>query len=424
MKLIAEVTLQCHPDSLPILIETINNHDCAVRVIELKEDREPLRVYYCEIMYTRRDSFKNLVEWGFDAQGIVLLELRDMLGEQLKGGLVSVRSRSDIQNSNDFDLKVLAQYTVALEKIFGNEMNVELLSIGTNIGLISGSHSSQNEYSTEELIMYLNSERDSAFIGMSANLDGYPLLVRFAQVEDFVKTVRQLSPGFAALRITGIISAQSFDMYQQLNDENLPPVLRHELDEVPLYLLVTISRALQQIASEDNSATLGIIGIDAASLRLTRLLSASGYGRVLGYDHNERLMLSFENEGGMATNPENVFGNADIIILLKNHYTIDDFYRIQPGQIIYYQVDDDEIDFDMVEEKGLRGAYRINTSHAAMLSAGLLKGMIDADVRLLGDSMLTGIANMLEKNKCDLDSTADMMGPVQEKIITYCMENV
>ena len=91
MKLIAEVTLQCHPDSLPILIETINNHDCAVRVIELKEDREPLRVYYCEIMYTRRDSFKNLVEWGFDAQGIVLLELRDMLGEQLKIQGFSIR---------------------------------------------------------------------------------------------------------------------------------------------------------------------------------------------------------------------------------------------------------------------------------------------------------------------------------------------
>ncbi|HMB20567.1 MAG TPA: hypothetical protein VKQ10_05825, partial [Spirochaetota bacterium] len=107
-----------------------------------------------------------------------------------------------------------------------------------------------------------------------------------------------------------------------------------------------------------------------------------------------------------------------------NHYTIDDFYRIQPGQIIYYQVDDDDIDFDVVEEKGLRGAFKIYPSRAAMLSAGLLKGMIDADIRLLNDAMLMGIAVMLEKNKYNLDSTEDMMGQVQNKIIAYCMENV
>jgi len=424
MKLIAELTLQCQPDKLPLLIETINNHNCEVRVIEFKEERNSGGIYYCEIMYTRRDSYKDLVEWGLDAQGIVLLELRDMLGEQLKGGLISVRSRSDIQNSNDYDLKVLAPYAVALEKISAHEMDKELLSIETNIGLVTGSHTAQTEYSTEELTMYLNSERDSVFMGISVNLNGYPLLVRFAQVEDFVKTIRQFSPGFAALRITGIISTQAFDIYQQLNDENLPPVLRHELDEVPLYLFITISRALKQFASEDNNSTIGIIGIDAASLRLTRLLSGAGYGRVLGYDHNDRLVLSSENEGGMATNPENVFGNADIIILLKNHYTIDDFYRIQPGQIIYYQVDDDDIDFDVVEEKGLRGAFKIYPSRAAMLSAGLLKGMIDADIRLLNDAMLMGIAVMLEKNKYNLDSTEDMMGQVQNKIIAYCMENV
>jgi len=423
MKLIAEITLQIQNEKLPELLGVINSYGCEIKLMELREGHGSQAVYFCEIMYTKREQFKSLIDSGIKDVSVEILELRDMLDEQLDNGLIRVEPKSDIQNSDDFDLKIMAPYSLALEKIREGNGSTALLSINRNVAIVTGSHTQLNEYTDGELELYLNSEKDAAFLSVAARFNGYPILVRFAQVEDFIKCIREISPGFAALRIAGLLTARGFDVYQQLTDEHLPPVLRHELDEVPLYLLVHIWQALKQSSAGMNSVTIGIIGINASCLRLTRLLSREGHGRVLGYDNNERLMLSLESEGGLATNPENIFGNADILLLFKNNYTIDDFYRIQPGQVIYYQVDDEDIDFQVVEEKGLKGAFRIHPSRAAMLAPGLLLGMIDAGIHVLSDAMLTGIAGMLEKNNSDLDATGQMVEHVQEKIRQYCIEN-
>ena len=39
------------------------------------------------------------------------------------------------------------------------------------------------------------------------------------------------------------------------------------------------------------------------------------------HDHNERI-CSFENMEGLAASAENIFSNADIVILLKENYSI------------------------------------------------------------------------------------------------------
>ena len=280
MKLIAELTFRIQTDKLPDLVERINSYGCGVRLIEFREEIGTQNVFYCEIMYTKREQFKNLIESGIEELGTEILELRDMLGEQLNGGLITVKSRNDVLNSDDFDLKVMAPYTLALEKINEGRVSTECLSIDRNVGMITGSHSQLTEYTTGELGLYLDCERDAAFLSVSTDLKGYPLLIRFAQIEDFIKNIRQLSPGFAALRIAGLLSPQGVELYQQLNDEHLPPVLRHELDEVPLYLMTNIWQALKQSSSGDNSVTIGIIGINASCLRLTRLLCRQGFGRL------------------------------------------------------------------------------------------------------------------------------------------------
>ena len=71
--------------------------------------------------------------------------------------------------------------------------------------------------------------------------------------------------------------------------------------------------------------TVGFIGIDLSAIRLTRVLDKIGFRRVLGYDHGEKAMLALENQGGLATTAENIFGNADITLLLKNNFDHDEY---------------------------------------------------------------------------------------------------
>jgi hypothetical protein len=120
-----------------------------------------------------------------------------------------------------------------------------------------------------------------------------------------------------------------------------------------------------------SDATAGIIGIECGSLRITRILNGLAVTGAC-YDHNEKLMLTFEKAGGLATTPENIFNNSDVILLFRNHFTIDEFHRIRAGQIVISLIDFDELEMGIISEKGIRDFVPRQRIDTAVVFPGLL----------------------------------------------------
>ncbi len=173
-----------------------------------------------------------------------------------------------------------------------------------------------------------------------------------------------------------------------INSEIDRPVLYREYDELPLLLTYAIMHIMKKKSMTREECNAGIIGIDLCALRLTRILLSMGISRVLGSDNNEKLMMNFEKEGGLATTQENIFSNTDIIILLKNHFTIDDLARIRPGQVIISLIDDEDIDQEIIERKGIRDFIHGRWCDLSVIFPGLIAGMLKTGVKNLSDATI------------------------------------
>ena len=86
--------------------------------------------------------------------------------------------------------------------------------------------------------------------------------------------------------------------------------------------------------------TIGFIGLDAGIIRLSALLRSMGCGRVLGFDYDDRVVLDFENEGGLGTTVDNIVDNADILFLNSPVLNSGDEERMRPGQIVISSIAD------------------------------------------------------------------------------------
>ena len=141
--------------------------------------------------------------------------------------------------------------------------------------------------------------------------------------------------------------------------------------------------------------TVGFIGIDLSAVRLTQVLDKIGFRRILGFDLGEKAMLAMENQGGLATTAENIFGNADITIIMKTNFDREEYRKIRPGQFVISFMDDEDPDLELVSGKGVRELIRRNPVHLAAVTPGLVRGVIDARIKNITDVKLVEYAKKL-----------------------------
>ena len=112
-------------------------------------------------------------------------------------------------------------------------------------------------------------------------------------------------------------------LFSNIIDSVSKPVLFRELDEMPLHYMSIVNTLVRNHSITPDDTAFGIIGLNSATIRLTALLEKSGYMKVLGYDRNERQMMSFENRKGLATTVENVISNSDILMIMDEELSFD-----------------------------------------------------------------------------------------------------
>ena len=242
--------------------------------------------------------------------------------------------------------------------------------------------------------MHVRSELDSAVVNRFAGLNAYPLVLEYTQQEDFLKTLQRMEKSFAALRIVQI-DGSDINLYEQISSEISIPVVSIETDDIPLYLLTMILKMFKKNKINPGDSTIGIIGIDVSAIRLTRLLVKLGCMRVLGYDFNEKALLSFEHMEGLATTTENIFSNADVVILLKGNFDSEEYQKIRPGQMVISLLDESLHDWEIITSRGVREFVSLNRMDMLVMAPGLIKGVLESGVRTIDDLMMIGFCRKL-----------------------------
>ncbi|PKL18376.1 MAG: hypothetical protein CVV49_06380 [Spirochaetae bacterium HGW-Spirochaetae-5] len=420
MRLIASVTLKMKKVILPQFISTLYKHNIDINMINLTESDGKWEDYSIEIIYSAKKDLIRLVDTlKKNGEYFQNITITSTLEDKIKGGVLTISSKVEIENINDISTSLIGGNKLIHEKIDSGLQSSYCASFNS-IALISGIKITNSGDNSRYYHLYADSERDSVLIGRFTGKNSFPLVIKYNSIEDMIKTIKGIEENFCCLRIMN--NDEDDYLLSNIIDTVSKPLIFKELDENPVHYLAVINAIIHKYSIVPGDTSVGIIGLNNSTVKLTALLVKSGFMKVLGHDTNERQMMSFENRKGLATTIENVISNSDIIMIMDEKITYDYITGFKAGQVVITGITSDMGDAAALKDKGVRDFIRIEETDTLSLLPAMINAIIISGERHFSDDMLTKIAGLISnhmQNKYDLPGlfSSNISGEIENMIL-------
>ena len=154
-----------------------------------------------------------------------------------------------------------------------------------------------------------------------ADVDAFPICLDTKDVDEIVKAVKLIAPGFGGINLEDIGAPRCFEIEERLKKELDIPVFHDDQHGTAIIVLAGIINALKVVNKKITDVKVVVNGAGAAGTAITKLLLSSGVKNLIACDKFGILYRGMENvddakkELSKLTNPDNVQGTlADALV--------------------------------------------------------------------------------------------------------------
>jgi malate dehydrogenase (oxaloacetate-decarboxylating) len=336
------------------------------------------------------ENHLNLVIAGIDnLDGVSIQSLIDPVQVIHEGGKIGIKSRVNLDSLATMrkiytpgvaeickliakDIKSGLKYTAIPNTVAVITNGSAILGLG-NIGPVAGMP-----------VM----EGKSVIFEQMVGISGIPILVDSNDPKVVIETIRSIAPTFGAIQLEDIAAPMCFEIEQRLQETLSIPVLhddQHATAAVVLACLMTISKRTD---IKIHDCRVGIIGLGAAGIGISKLLLAYGVKEIFGTDLREEAMQRLQALNGKAVTLAEVMSASDIVICTTGVPNLIKPEMIRYGQVILALSNPDpEIDPELAKQAGALFAADGRTINNALAFPGLFKGALQSAATKFTDEM-------------------------------------
>lgn len=154
-----------------------------------------------------------------------------------------------------------------------------------------------------------------------ADVDAFPICIDTKDVDEIVKTVKLIAPGFGGINLEDIGAPRCFEVEERLKKELDIPVFHDDQHGTAIVVLAGLINALKVVGKKIEDVKVVVNGPGAAGTAITKLLLSSGVKNLIVCDKVGILYRGIENvddakkELTKITNPDNIQGTlADALV--------------------------------------------------------------------------------------------------------------
>ena len=249
-----------------------------------------------------------------------------------------------------------------------------------------------------------------------ANVDAWPLCLDTQDVDEIVRVVKAIAPGFGGINLEDISAPRCFEVEQRLRAELSIPVFHDDQHGTAVVVLAALLNALRLVGKEIGDIKVCISGIGAAGTACARMLQAAGVKRIVGvdafgvvYPGRPEGMNPVLDAFAAETNPDGVAGTIHDAIV-----GADVFLGVSTGNVIaaddVRNMNDDPIVFALANPipecrpEEIEGIARIiatgrsdypNQINNVLCFPGLFRGVLDVRASEINDAMKLAAARAI-----------------------------
>jgi malate dehydrogenase (oxaloacetate-decarboxylating) len=153
-------------------------------------------------------------------------------------------------------------------------------------------------------------------------VDAFPLCIKSQDVDEIVRTIYLISGSFGGVNLEDIAAPRCFEIEKKLKALCDIPIFHDDQHGTAVITLAGLTNALKVVGKDKENVKTVINGAGAASVSITRLLLAAGYGDItlcdrtgIVYAGREKGMNAVKEEMAALTNPRGLRGAlADALV--------------------------------------------------------------------------------------------------------------
>ncbi|KOA20718.1 NAD-dependent malic enzyme [Clostridium homopropionicum DSM 5847] len=340
-------------------------------------------------------------------------------------GKIEIKSKVEITTREDLSLAYTPGVAEPCRKIHENQENVyKYTSKGNIVAVVTDGTAVLGLGDIGPKAGLPVMEGKAILFKEFADVDAFPICLDTKNVDEIVKTVKLIAPGFGGINLEDIGAPRCFEVEERLKKELDIPVFHDDQHGTAIVVLAGVINALKVVNKKIEDIKVVVNGAGAAGTAIAKLLLSSGVKNLIACDKVGILYRGIENvddaKKALAeeTNPDNLKGTlADALV------GADVFIGVSaPGivsQDMVRSMNKDSILFAMAnptpeimpDEAKIAGAKVIGTGRSdfpnqvnnVLAFPGIFRGALDVRAKEINEEMKIAaayaIANYVKKEE-------------------------
>ena len=356
--------------------------------------------------------------------GVIISEIIDPVLEMHRGGKIQVKSRVALDG-----LATLRKiYTPGVAKVCKlieqtPELKYEYTAIGNTVAIVTNGTAILGLGDIGPVAGMPVMEGKAVLFDALVGINGVPILLASKDTEEIIRTVAIIAPPFGAINLEDIKAPECFEIERRLDEMLDIPVMHDDQHGTATVALAALLNATKYVGKPFRNDCVGVVGLGAAGIGITKLLIAYGAKRMVGTDINPGAMEIFAKAGGTPMSLDEVMRTADIVIGVTGAAGLLKPAMIRKGQIILAMSNPrPEISPEDARKAGAAFAADGRSVNNGLAFPGIFRGALNARARSICNRMKIAAARTIASFAATGELVPSMLNLDMHKAVAQAVE--
>ncbi|HEU5361200.1 MAG TPA: ACT domain-containing protein [Candidatus Deferrimicrobiaceae bacterium] len=330
-------------------------------------------------------------------EGAIISDIIDPVLELHRGGKIRVKSKNPIDGISTIRKIYTPGVAKVCKLIRENPVRAyDFTSIGNTVAIVTNGTAILGLGDIGAVAGMPVMEGKAVLFDALVGVSGVPILIQSKDSEEIIRTVAAISPTFGAIKLEDIKAPECFEIEDRLSAMLDIPVLHDDQHGTAVVVLASLLNASKYVGMLVKNDAVGMVGLGAAGMGISKLLMAYGVRKMMGTDISATAMEIFAKAGGKPVTLPEIMGLSDIVICTTGVPGLIKKEMIKKGQVILALSNPNpEISPDDARAAGASFAADGRGVNNALAFPGIFRGALDARARKINNRMKIAAARTI-----------------------------
>ena len=377
------------------------------------------------VVYVDSDQqFEDLVDAIAGLEGIIVEDVIDLVHQVHEGGKIATKSRVRIETITD----VRQIYTPGVAAICKDiqripELAYKYTSIPNMVAIVTNGTAILGLGDIGAVAGMPVMEGKAVLFDYLVGVSGVPILIQNRDPQVIIDTVLNIAPTFGAIKLEDIRAPECFEIEATLDAKLDIPVMHDDQHGTAVVVLAALLNATRFSGMMLKQSVVGVIGLGAAGMGISKLLLSYGVKKVIGTDLEVKACERLTLAGGETGTLDEVMKKSHVVIATTGCPGLIKPEMVRKGSVILALSNPNpEIVPELAMQAGASFAADGKSVNNALAFPGLFRGALNVRATRINNKMKIAAAQTIARHAEENELVPSLLHPDVHREVTAAVE--